>query len=44
MRLRELNGYLCRDTIRTVLNLPPSTIMEYKSNNGEGAEEPEVHC
>ncbi|EGN92278.1 hypothetical protein SERLA73DRAFT_191402 [Serpula lacrymans var. lacrymans S7.3] len=22
-----------RDTIRTVLNLPPSTIMEYKSNN-----------
>jgi len=23
-----------RDTLRAVLNLPPSTIMEYKSNNG----------
>lgn len=23
-----------RDTLRSVLNLPPSTIMEYKSNNG----------
>ena len=23
-----------RETIRRVLNLPPTTIMEYKSNNG----------
>jgi hypothetical protein len=23
-----------RDTLRKVLNLPPSTIMEYKTNNG----------
>ncbi|KAG6381480.1 translation initiation factor eIF 4e-like domain-containing protein [Boletus reticuloceps] len=30
MRVREK----IRDTIRSVLNLPPSTIMEYKSNNG----------
>ena len=26
-----------RDTMRRVLNLPPSTIMEYKTNNGEPA-------
>ena len=25
----------CSDTLRRVLNLPQSTIMEYKSNNGE---------
>lgn len=24
----------CRETIRRVLNLPMTTIMEYKSNNG----------
>ena len=35
------NGYIvaqytvCSDTLRRVLNLPQSTIMEYKSNNGE---------
>ena len=26
-----------RETIRRVLNLPPTTIMEYKSNNGTAA-------
>ena len=34
LRLSLFDAHRPRDTLRKVLNLPPSTVMEYKSNNG----------
>lgn len=38
--ISTISCYIRRDTLRQVLNLPPSTVMEYKSNNGEHLSEP----